>query len=564
MKKALLLIALAICTLAAAQAGGIEGKWYCSKAMLDSLGLKKYPNIRGYYKFGKDGTFSVRIKGDRVLLRSSNSHGFAWKTPRYMRNRAKNQTVSIKVKGTYTTDGGTITTTVDPRDVYCYINTGLQNPTEPDASASWGEYYWAQHKINLYESVESTAERLANFIKTSNMHLWQWSGEPLAVTKDSLTVGAAMKFSRLKPERTYATGEDADPRPHPYCRIESEKADKAVAIVRKRKGTAKKKLWAIKALDEAVEKDSASWWLYHLGLAHLYGYGGKPDPAKATFFLEKAAQAGYGGKAYLALGMMYKDGKGGARQDFQKAYAYFCKGAGDDRKCQYAKGYMLYKGLGCKQDYQEAARALVGAANAKLGAAWYMVGLCSRNGYGLEKDSAAAAFCLKRAARLHCREAKMELARPREETFMHGRHATGGAHPHIPDSLPHIAPASGSRLGTGAYRGFVATYDWSGKYILGEMPMAIEAHVAGGSMAGTIAIGTDTTYCKGKLDGGTVTFDGAKLTLPERYERSGKMEYSLRSIVVDAAGGRLRGRLNLYSPKLKEPARPMYFELLKI
>ena len=338
MKKALLLIALAVCTLAAAQAGGIEGKWHCSKAMLDSLGLKKYPNIRGYYKFGKDGTFTVRIKGDRVLLRSSNSHGFAWKTPRYMRNRAKNQTVSIKVKGTYTTDGGTITTTVDPRDVYCYINTGLQNPTEPDASASWGEYYWAQHKINLYESVESTAERLANFIKTKNMHLWQWSGEPLAVTKDSLTVGAAMKFSRQKPERTYATGEGADPRPHPYCRIESEKADKAVAIVRKRKGTAKKKLWAIKALDEAVAKDSASWWLYHLGLAHLYGYGGKPDPAKATFFLEKAAQAGYGGKAYLALGMMYKDGKGGARQDFQKAYAYFCKGADDDRKCQYAKG----------------------------------------------------------------------------------------------------------------------------------------------------------------------------------------------------------------------------------
>ena len=88
---------------------------------------------------------------------------------------------------------------------------------------------------------------------------------------------------------------------------------------------------------------------------------------------------------------------------------------------------------------------------------------------------------------------------------MHRRYAAGGAHPHIPDSLPHIAPASGSRLAPGAYRGFVVTYDWSGK-----------------------------------------------------------MEYSLRSIVVDAAGGRLRGRLNLYSPKLKEPARPMYFELLKI
>ena len=64
--------------------------------------------------------------------------------------------------------------------------------------------------------------------------------------------------------------------------------------------------------------------------------------------------------------------------------------------------------------------------------------------------------------------------------------------------------------------------------------------------------------------GGTLRFASGGLTLPDRLARGGKTAYRLDNMAMEEAGGRIRGRLSLYSPKRKEPGRPMYFELRRM
>ncbi len=64
MKRFCLIITLIVSTFSAANAGGITGKWKCSKEFIDGLGLY-YNQMGGHYEFKKDGTFTVKIKGTK-------------------------------------------------------------------------------------------------------------------------------------------------------------------------------------------------------------------------------------------------------------------------------------------------------------------------------------------------------------------------------------------------------------------------------------------------------------------------------------------------------------------
>ena len=566
MKRILLIIAAAFCLLPSAQARGIVGKWYCSKAFFDSLGLgvmRYYPNIKGYYKFKKDGTFNVRIDGNRLSERSSEAnHVFAKKNPRWMKGNAKYQTLLIKVRGLYRFEGNRITAKVDTNDVYVDIDTGLDYPDEPGASASWNEFYFKNSKRNIYEVAEQHAVKQAKVIKGGNMHIWQWKELPVTVTKDTLWIGGAMAFTKkkMKVENRYRVVTDSM---HLTCdRIPTMEAHSAKEKLRKGKGSAKQRLRAVETLKDVLKHDSCAYWAYYIGAAYADGRMGKADSANALLYLGMAARVGYG-KAYNVMGRMYKDGRGGVGQNFEKAYQYFCKGADcEDRECMYYKGYMQTKGLGCKQSYEEAVRSLLPAANWPDAKSLFMLGVFLRNGYGLERDLPLAAYCLKRAARMRCKEASDELKRLHEETYMHAVYADSAEYSFIPDSLPAVKPTvGGAALAEGHYSGFVVTYDWSGKYILGEQPFAMTVSSVGGELSGELSIDSVDTAYRGSLFGCRLVFASGGVTLPERYERGGKMDYRLDSMVLDVADGKVTGRLNLYSTKLKEPGRPMYFEL---
>ena len=220
--------------------------------------------------------------------------------------------------------------------------------------------------------------------------------------------------------------------------------------------------------------------------------------------------------------------------------------------------------MGCRQDYKEAAMTFLTSANDRDANSLYMLGLCSRNGYGLAKDSAAALFCLQRAVRMHCPEASEELMRPHEEMYMHDVYANAPKYSYTPDSLPDVRPSAVAvDLPAGDYRGFIVTYDWSGKYILGERPFAMTLNgVTGGGLSGTLTVGDESANFCGTLSGGRLVFTAGGLTMPDRYVRGGKQYYDLGDMALEACGGKVRGRLSLKSRSRKEPGNPMYFELV--
>lgn len=549
------------------QAQDIVGKWYCSNEFLDSLGVSSYyDDLSGSIEFNKDATFVLRIEGSGLVSRSSAFTEKAWGTPLHRRRKTRYRNLFVRVKGTFCVESGRVTTTVVPQDVICYVGSGRKSQNLSDVEDDEFEMKWKLFQQSAYENAESNAERMANTIKTERKHLWEWNNEHIMVTDDSLLVGNGKKFIKKRGGSWGDYMAKLYSRPHRYSKRLNKTAGRAIEVIQQwEKNTEKKKRWAVKTLEKETAQDSVSYFMFYLGLAYMDGIGTEKDTAKAVVLMEKAGAVGYV-RAYHVLGMRYKQGNSGVCQDFGRAYECFSRGAElSSTICQYAKGYMLYKGLGCKQNYQDAARSFLSAANDRDAKSWYMLGLCSRNGYGLVKDTAAATFCLKRAARMHCKEAKEELARSHEETYMHETYLDDERYSFIPDTMPDVRPSvADSILTDGSYSGFIVTYDWSGKYILDEQPLSMTVSRADGELSGTLTVGKDEVSYRGTLSGGRLVFSDGNVTLPERYVRGGKMDYELDSMALDATDGKIRGRLNLYSAKLKEPGRPMYMELRRV
>lgn len=281
--------------------------------------------------------------------------------------------------------------------------------------------------------------------------------------------------------------------------------------------------------------------------------------------LERRAMRG-NANAYHDLGMAYKYAKYGMKQDFEKAYRYFCTGA--DRGsvwCIYAKGYMLYKGLGCKQDYRKAVKCFKSAAARRNSPSMYMLGLCYRNGFGVEKNASKAYEYLERAAAKGYRDAREELGRSNEETYLH--EALGGK----PDYLyfsdvmsDASAEANDTGIVAGDYHGYLVMYDWSGKFLFGEKPLSMSVSGKGNEIDGFMVIGVDTVPFSAEItDGNRLRFKDGSVILRERYAHRLKVRYRMEDMPFHVSGNKIRGRLNLYSLGAKEPERPMYFELVR-
>ena len=567
MKKLILATLVLFSLFQSVQARGIVGKWYCTNAFLDSLGQAYYfDDINGSIEFKEDGRFALLIDGSQLVSRSSSAAGKAWGTPSYMkRKKAIYRNLYVKVAGRYQVHDGRITTTVSPKDVVCFVSSGRESPKLADMDDSELEARWKQHRQLVYEQAETNSERQANTIKTEKEYLWVWNNEPIVITADSISVGDWKVFTSKRGVGWDEYMAQYWKKPHKYAKVLNKTAGRAIEIIQHPKDyTEKKHSWALRKLSDITAGDSVSYYLFYLGLAYLDGIGIVSDVDKAVTLLEKAGQAGYD-RAYNVLGNMYKQGGNGVRQDFRKAYHYYCTGAERGHNmCIYYKGLMQYKGFGCRQDYKEAAMTFLTSANDRDANSLYMLGLCSRNGYGLAKDSAAALFCLQRAARMHCPEASEELMRPHEETYMHDVYANAPRYSYIPDSLPDVRPSAVAvDFPAGDYRGFIVIYDWSGKYILDERPFAMTLNgVTGGGLSGMLTVGDESAKFCGTLSGGRLVFTEGGLTMPDRYVRGGKQCYDLGDMALEACGGKVRGRLSLKSRSRKEPGNPMYFELV--
>jgi hypothetical protein len=131
--------------------------------------------------------------------------------------------------------------------------------------------------------------------------------------------------------------------------------------------------------------------------------------------------------------------------------------------------------------------------------------------------------------------------------------------------MPQVSPmVNDTSLIKGSYHGFMVMYDWSGDYILGEKPLAMNLYKTGSDIAGFLVIGSDTVSVKACVtDSSKLIFQKGGLNLHERYAKENTVKYRLDDMVYDVWNDKICGKLNLYSLKQKEPERPMYFELYR-
>ena len=322
---------------------------------------------------------------------------------------------------------------------------------------------------------------------------------------------------------------------------------------------------AVSILLNAAENDTVAYAMNALGLAYMEGIGTEQNAEKAISWLKKAGENGYC-DAYHNLGVIYKLGKCGEKQNFTAAYNAFIKGAeaGSDA-CRYGAGFMLYKGLGCAQDYGKAMELFQTASDNGNVYATYMLGLCYRNGYGTAQDEEQGMELLNQAATLGYSAAIEEMSRKNPENYLSGIIVPDSAFTDIPASMPEIkADVNDTTLLRGKYSGCVVMYDWSGRHVLGEKPVCMSVSRTGEEISGYLLLGTDSVPFKADITAeGSLKFKKSYVSLKERYTFNGKVQYRLDSANLDIWNDRIRGRLSLYSLSQREPERPMFMELYR-
>lgn len=322
---------------------------------------------------------------------------------------------------------------------------------------------------------------------------------------------------------------------------------------------------AVSILLNAAENDTVAYAMNALGLAYMEGIGTEQNAEKAISWLKKAGENGYC-DAYHNLGVIYKLGKCGEKQNFTAAYNAFIKGAeaGSDA-CRYGAGFMLYKGLGCAQDYGKAMELFQTASDNGNVYATYMLGLCYRNGYGTAQDEEQGMELLNQAATLGYSAAIEEMSRKNPENYLSGIIVSDSAFTDIPASMPEIkAEVNDTTLLRGKYSGCVVMYDWSGRHVLGEKPVCMSVSRTGEEISGYLLLGTDSVPFKADITAeGSLKFKKSYVSLKERYTFNGKVHYRLDSADLDIWNDRIRGRLSLYSLSQREPERPMFMELYR-
>ncbi len=322
--------------------------------------------------------------------------------------------------------------------------------------------------------------------------------------------------------------------------------------------------WAKSQLHIAAEEYANAYSMNVLGMIYMQGLTERADSAKAIYWFEKAGNAGYKG-AYHNLGLMFKNGSNCVKQNFEKACHYFRLGAElGSVTCCHAYGFMLYKGLGCKQNYEQAFNMFSKGLDKDYTPALYMAGLCYRNGYGVKKDDNMARAYLYRASLLSYSAATEELIRPDAENCLHDYFASDNPE-NIPIHMPDIKTAVNDiTLLNGVYEGKVITYDWSGKFILNEKPLTLCISTIGKKANGIMYLANDTIPFSASISAdGTLLFEDGTFETKDRYIQNKLAKYRIDNAKLDIWDNGIKGSLSFYSLSLKEPDRPMYMMLNK-
>lgn len=309
------------------------------------------------------------------------------------------------------------------------------------------------------------------------------------------------------------------------------------------------------------------------GLALLYGegVGVDKDMKKSVYWFEKAAKGGYF-NAWFNLGLIYKHGLGGFSQDFDKAFIFFQRASDANvTEAYYYKGYMLFKGLGCKQSYPLAVDQFKKVVSRGSSASMYMLGICFRNGYGIAKNLDSARYWLQKSANKGYEFAKNELANPTAEysantSDLSAEKSLGDFKKEKISLVVGKTDFPKDDL-SGNYSGQIIRYDWSGQNVIGKSNMNLELKRSGDHYYGFWKEGDATVSISGLLTDSTIVFDNTSYAITDHYSSKEKTTFIFKNCVLALVKGSntvsLLGRLQLWSPERAEPEKPIYVSLDK-
>lgn len=298
------------------------------------------------------------------------------------------------------------------------------------------------------------------------------------------------------------------------------------------------------------------------------------DTMAGLNWLGRAGDAGYYA-AWHNLGTIYKYGRAGVKQDFRLAYYYFEKIAQSPNSMkhlgQYDAGYMLYKGLGCTQDYNKAYTYFKESAKADFVPSMYMLALCYRNGYGVDQNTGEAGYWISQAAKEGYTPAIDEYYATGPENTLVRSKLRSAPISNIPEQyreVPHLRQVEVNQL-DGDYEGVLVTYDWSGKVVIKETTLSLSIKTNHRTvLAEWRELGADTVTVAAEWCDSSLVFKDAIQGRQGHYDGNDKRQWTFTNarlqILQDDTSSCLAGNLQMYSPESMEPNQPMYISLHKV
>ncbi len=308
-----------------------------------------------------------------------------------------------------------------------------------------------------------------------------------------------------------------------------------------------------------------------VGIMYKTASGTKADHLKAIEWFAKAGNAGYA-KGFYNLALLYKD-----TMDFENAYHYFSQASEmNEPMAWYGQAYMLYKGLGCKQDYEKALALLKKGAYTGRSSCMYLLGLCMRNGYGTAINTDSARFWLAKSSALGYKFATDELAAKDPENIeLVGALAQKikTAQKAMPAGTPfnrytkveNTVPAAEIE---GSYSGYLIRYDWSGQHITATCKLQVTIKYENDTLKGAwIEDDSLTVPFNAILTPKALVFNGMQYSKTEHYDPGIRklltFEKAKLQLIKSNDTVYLAGNIQMFGRHSKEPERPQYVALVK-
>lgn len=307
-----------------------------------------------------------------------------------------------------------------------------------------------------------------------------------------------------------------------------------------------------------------------MGILLQRGWGVEKDEAASVQWFERAADNGYT-RAYGNLAQIYAKGLG-VEQDFSKAAYYYEKLIpANPRWAKFRLGYYHYKGLGVEQDYEKAVDYFQQAAEKGSADAYFFLGLCCRNGYGVARDEGEAQYYLQKAAEMGHYYSKQELAEETPETQTSHQQlrmkSAGVQNSNTGKAFRKIAKQNVKGKISGEYEGTLVTYDYSGKQVVREVPLKLsfsEPDIYGNVKGRWTEADSLTAFFEAALTDTTLQFVNTSYARTDHYNKTAlKWNFTKAMLEKTDIDGEifLAGNVQMYSPKNKEPEKPMYISL---